>query len=279
MLIDWFTVVAQLVNFAILLVALKFLLYDRILEAMDQRRMRFVEREAEAERLLGEAADEAERIRADRKDLEANWEEMISEARREAAERRRELLEEARAQVEVRERQWLVSLHDSQERLLDQLQQATGERAVAITRSAVQGLAGADFEQMMVEVFLDRLTELEASGESEVLAALRSDPEDPVAVRTSFAPSDSQRGAVRDTLHVVLGDPSREVEWVRDPELIAGVVLVVGARSVGWTIDTYLAAVRAGFAEILRHQAEEARDDLGSSEREERVARPGMGVT
>lgn len=277
MLIDWFTVVAQLVNFAILLVALKFLLYDRVLEAMDERRTRFVEREVETERLLGEAADEAERIRADRKDLEANWEEMIEEARREVADRRRELLAEARAQIEVREGQWLESLHDSQERLLDQLQQATGERAVEITRRAVQDLADADFEQLMVDVFLDRLTEVDAGGE--VLAALRGDSEDPVAVRTSFGLTDAQRDVVRETLRTVLADPSREIEWVRDPELIAGVMLVVGARTVGWTIDTYLAAVRAGFAEILRRRVEEAGDTLGSTGREEDVVRPGRGVT
>ena len=149
MLIDWFTVVAQLVNFLILLTVLKFLLYDRILETMDQRRERFVEREAETERMLSEAADEAERIRADREDLEANWEEMISEARSEAAERRRELLEEARSQVEVREAQWMESLRDSQERLLDQLQRETGERAIEVTRHAVRDLADAELEACM----------------------------------------------------------------------------------------------------------------------------------
>jgi F-type H+-transporting ATPase subunit b len=258
MLIDWFTVVAQLVNFFILLVALKFLLYDRVLEAMDQRRRRFVEREAETERLLSEAADETERIRADRKDLEANWEEMISEARSEAADRRRELLEEARAQVEVREAQWMASLRDSQDRLLDQLQEETGERAIEITRHAVRDLADTDLEASIVGVFLERLSELEGSEESDVMAALRSDGRDPVVVRTSFALTESQRDSVRETLHGLLADPSREVEWIRDPDMIAGIVIVVGARTIGWTIDTYLAAVRAGFAEILRHQVEES---------------------
>lgn len=267
MLIDWFTVVAQLVNFLILLVALKFLLYDRVLEAMDQRRRRFVEREAETERLLSEAADEAERIRADRKDLEANWEEMISEARSEAADRRRELLEEARSQVEVREAHWMASLRDSQDRLLDQLQQETGERAIEITRHAVRDLADTDLEVSIVDVFLDRLSELEGADQSEVLAALRADGRDPVVVRTSFALSDSQRDAVRSTLHRLLADTSREIEWVRDPDLIAGVVIVVGARTIGWTIDTYLAAVRAGFAEILRHQVEESPPVVESSDR------------
>jgi F-type H+-transporting ATPase subunit b len=217
-----------------------------------------MEREAETERLLSEAADEAERIRADRKDLEANWEEMISEARREAAERRRELLEAARSQVEVREAQWMESLRDSQDRLLDQLQRETGERAIEITRNAVRDLADTDLEGSIVDVFIERLSDLEASDMSEVLIALRTDDRDPIEVRTSFALSESQRDAVRSALQRLLADPAREIEWIRDPDLVAGVVVVVGARTIGWTIDTYLAAVRAGFAEILRHQVEEA---------------------
>ncbi len=258
MLIDWFTVVAQLVNFLILVVALKFLLYDRVLGAMDQRRRRFMEREVETQRLLSEASDEAERIKADREDLEANWEEMIAEARREAADRRRELLEETRAQVEVREEQWMASLRDSQDRLLDQLQQETGERAIEITRHAVRDLADTDLEASIVDVFLERLSELDGTGESDVVAALRSDGRDPVVVRTSFALTESQRDSVRAALHRLIADPSREIEWIRDPDLVAGVVIVVGARTIGWTIDTYLAAVRASFAEILRHQVEDS---------------------
>lgn len=278
MLIDWFTVVAQLVNFLILLTVLKFLLYDRILETMDQRRERFVEREAETERMLSEAADEAERIRADREDLEANWEEMISEARSEAAERRRELLEEARSQVEVREAQWMESLRDSQERLLDQLQRETGERAIEVTRHAVRDLADAELEASMIEVFIDRLSELQETEDSAVLTALRSDAPAPVVIRTSFALSDPQRDAVRSAIHGLLSDPTREIEWIRDPDLIAGVVVVVGARIIGWTIDTYLAAVRAGFAEILRHQMEESEHVVGSSGPVDAELRPTMGA-
>lgn len=276
MLIDWFTVVAQLVNFLILLVALKFLLYDRILEAMDQRRERFIEREVETQRLLAEADDEAERIRADRADLEANWEEMIAEARREAADRRLELLEEARSQVEVREAQWMESLRDSQDRLLDQLQRETGERAIVITRHAMRDLADAELQESMVDVFIDRLAELRRAEDSAVLAALRSDDPVPIVVRTSFALSDVQRRAVRAALHELLSDPNREIEWVRDPDLIAGMVIVLGARSIGWTIDTYLAAVRAGFAEILRHQVEEAEPFADSSGRADPASRSTM---
>jgi F-type H+-transporting ATPase subunit b len=266
MLIDWFTVVAQLVNFLILLVALKYLLYDRIIEAMAERRRRFVEREEATDRLHREAQEESERIQADRKEIESNWENMIDEARREADQRRRELMEEARAQVETREQQWLGSIRARQDQLLVDLQRESGERAVAISRRAMADLAGADLEALMVDTFLDRLGRLRSGDDGEVMTALRSDVGDPVVVRTAFSLSNEQREAVRSALHDLLDDSTREIEWQLDPELIAGVLLETGARNVGWTIDTYLEGVEDRFADIIRHQTEAGSETVGGLE-------------
>ncbi len=40
MLIDWFTIIAQIINFLVLVALLKYFLYGRILQAMDRRRMK-----------------------------------------------------------------------------------------------------------------------------------------------------------------------------------------------------------------------------------------------
>ncbi len=272
MLIDWFTVVAQFVNFVILVVALKYLLYDRILAVMEARRQRFLEREEETQRFRDEAAEESERIRAERREIESNWENMIDEARREADERRRELLEQARSQVEERERQWRDTILDHRDRLAAELRRETGERAVEISRRASSDLAGADFEAMIVATFLDRLAASVDDGE--VMDALTAEPEEPVTVRTAFPLSDEQRDSIRTALHDLLGDPARELEWVRDPGLIAGIALIVGARRIGWAIDSYLEEVEERFADVLRRGVERVPDpaqlgEAGEPDREE----------
>ena len=50
MLIDWFTVVAQIVNFLILVALLKHFLYGPLVRAIDAREERIAARLAEAER-------------------------------------------------------------------------------------------------------------------------------------------------------------------------------------------------------------------------------------
>lgn len=272
MLIDWFTVVAQIVNFVILLVALKYVLYDRVLEAMERRRQDFAEREAETERLQEEAEEEASRLEEQRREIEANWEDMIDEARREADERRRELLEEARAEVEQQEQQWRDSIRAKQDQLLSELQQSTGQQAAAITRRALSDLANADLEGGMVDEFVDRLEELTKATGGEVVQALRDEERDePVRVRTSFELTDDQRDEIRRTLRKLTEDGQREVEWERDSDLIAGVVVQIGARSIGWTIDSYLDSLRESFADVVRRQIEEG-DGSGAVSGEAREA-------
>lgn len=128
MLIDWFTVFAQLLNFAILVVALKFLLYDRIVKAMDQRRRTIAEQESSAAALAREAEEELARLRAERRELDRTREEILDEARAQAAAQQRKLLQQAREDVDRQAQEWRESLRNHQHALLSHLQRTTGRR-------------------------------------------------------------------------------------------------------------------------------------------------------
>ena len=71
MLIDWFTVAAQAVNFLILVWLLKRFLYKPILGAMDAREQRIASRLRQAETEKAEARKDGEKLRAARKSLNA----------------------------------------------------------------------------------------------------------------------------------------------------------------------------------------------------------------
>ena len=63
MLVDWFTIIAQIVNFLILMVLLKIFLYDRIVRAMEEREEKIRSRLQEAENTKTEAEREEEKLR------------------------------------------------------------------------------------------------------------------------------------------------------------------------------------------------------------------------
>ena len=63
MLIDWFTVVAQIVNFLVLVALMKYFLYERIVRTIDEREKHIAKRLAEAGDKNKAARDNAERFR------------------------------------------------------------------------------------------------------------------------------------------------------------------------------------------------------------------------
>ena len=99
MLINWFTVLAQIVNFLILVVLLKFFLYDRIIKAMDEREAKIRARLNEAKAKAKEAEQEADAFRSRNKELENKREAMLAQAKEEAEAHRKALTEQARHDV------------------------------------------------------------------------------------------------------------------------------------------------------------------------------------
>ena len=106
MLINWFTVLAQIINFLILVVLLKFLLYDRIIKAMDEREAKIRSRLKAAEVKEKEAEQKANAFRLKNKELEDKREAMLSQAKEEAEAHRKELTEQARHAVSSLKSAW-----------------------------------------------------------------------------------------------------------------------------------------------------------------------------
>lgn len=266
MLIDWWTVGAQLLNFVILLVALRYLLFDRIVSAMDEREERIASRErraAEAEEEAEEAARRHEEVTAR---LEREKGEVLAEARREADGRRQELLEEARSEVEEREDRWRRSLRDRQERLVEHLARTAGEQAIDVARRALTDLGDVDLEERVLDRFVNRLDRL-GDDERQPMAEALSEA-DVVEVRTAFEVPDAARKGLADALAELATDGIGELRWDRDPQLVTGVLVEAGARTVGWSVDGYLDGVRRAFEAVLDEATVGVRDaeDEGDEE-------------
>jgi F-type H+-transporting ATPase subunit b len=253
MLIDWFTIVAQLINFVILVVALKYLLYDRLMEAMDVRRRSIAEKERAAEERSDEAEEKHRQLERERRDLESRRDEMIDEARRDANDRRRQLMGEAREEVERQEREWKESIRARQERLQLDLQRFTGEKAVAIARRALHDLADESMERTLIRGLVDRIGDLPDDQRAVFIEALSTEGA-PLLVRSAFELSDDSRKEIERALCDLSEEPEHEVVWQNEPELIAGIVVQAGAQTVGWTMAGYLDELERGFADLIRSE-------------------------
>src|SRR5512135_1691282 len=96
---DWFTVIAQIINFLILVALLKRFLYGPIVRAMDRREEEIASRLDAAAKKSVDAEQERERYETLARELAEAREEMRAGAREEAEELREDLLEKAREEV------------------------------------------------------------------------------------------------------------------------------------------------------------------------------------
>ena len=157
MLIDWFTVVAQIVNFLILIVLLKVFLYDRIVKAMDAREEKIRERLSAATQREAEAEKQAEALRQKNRFFDEEHEEMLSRLKAEVETRRKELLHEVRQSTADLQKTWREAMYRERESFVQDLRKMAATQVYAIARRAFEDLADADLEERMVDVFIARI--------------------------------------------------------------------------------------------------------------------------
>ena len=245
MRIDWFTLVAQVINFLVLVWLLRRFLYGRIVRAMDEREAAITSQLEEAAQKRADADREAEHYREEKRQLDEERERMLTRAREEAEALRQQLVEEARADAEKMKAQWVESLRREQDELLKEFRERSGQQVLAVARRALTELAGAELEERMVTVFLEHLARLDpAEREAMADAVRRSDRE--VEFRTAFAVGPELRERISHSLREHLED-GVAVRFEVEPHLGCGVELRAHSHRMQWNLESYLDRLEESF--------------------------------
>jgi len=267
MQVDWFTVVAQIVNFLILVYLLKRFLYGPVVSAMERREERVTGRLRDARQSQDEAERKAAELQRERDELEARRQELLDEAREQADERRRQLLDEIRDEVEeVRER-WRQDVEREKEAFVRDLRGEAASWIAAAARRALSELADAELEDRIVGVFAERLRKLSAE-EGRSLAEAVRDGGEPLRVVTTFSVPEPQREALREAIQEQLGEEI-ELRFAESADLVCGIELRTPGRVVAWSVD--------GFLGDLGERLEDALEQVGRRDREPTGSEGGAG--
>jgi F-type H+-transporting ATPase subunit b len=255
-LIDWFTVAAQGINFLILVLVLKKFLYGPITRAMAAREEKIAGRLAEAATARAEARREFAALETERARLEADKQRLLAEAREEVGQWRESALAAARQAVDDSRRQWLAGLAAERETLSRRLRCRVAEEVVALGRRAFRDLADKDFEARVVSTFLAKVRSAGGDLPPEAAAGGSS-----LVVETGFAAENGTRRQLVDGL-AALFPKAGAAEIALTPELGFGLRLTLGQWQVEWNLDWYLREFEAALGETLvSHQG------IGSDER------------
>ena len=231
MSIDWITVVAQLVNFLVLVWLLKRFLYRPILDGIDARERQIAERMSQAARVRESAEVAVAEHRAETERLKTAREAALAQARAEAAAERDAILSEAHARVKREQAAREVERVQEARLYTDRLHQKGASALVSLARKALHDLSGETLEERIVARAVSRLGTMtddlkEAAGDSRK------------AVVTTRAPLSE---ALRTQIETAIGNtlPGTTVHFAIDEAQSPGLSLRLGGAQLGWTVDGY----------------------------------------
>jgi len=250
MLIDWFTVGAQALNFLILVWLMKRFLYKPILHAIDEREKRIATEIANADAKKAEAQKEHDEFQHKNAEFDQQRAELLSKATAEAQAEGQRLLDEARKAAVALSSKQQETLKDEQHNLHQAIIQRTQQEVFAIARKALTDLATTSLEERLGEVFTRRLREMNGDGKKGLAEALKT-ASDPAVVRSTFDLPADQRAAIQNALNETFSAEIR-VRFETAPDLISGIELTTNGQKVGWSIGDYLASLEKGVNELLK---------------------------
>ncbi len=249
MLIDWFTVGAQALNFVILVWLMKRFLYQPILNAIDAREKRIADELAHADKVSQEASQAKASFERKNLEFDQQREQLMVAATEAAQSERTRLLDEARQTAAQLEQKQQKTLHNKMQELHDSIRTGAQKELFAMAKGALHDLAEVDIEDQMVAVFLARLHGMKAEQKGALLAALEAKQ---VTVQSSKKLSPDQQATILKSLKELM-DKETQLQFEQAADLIGGIELNANGFKIGWSVAEYLHRLEESMAEIDQH--------------------------
>ncbi|MDB5337253.1 MAG: synthase chain [Planctomycetaceae bacterium] len=249
MLLDGFTVGAQLVNFLLLVWLLKRFLYRPILDAIATREQRIAAQLQDAEQQKAAARLEREDFQHKNEVFNEERESLVRKMTAEVKLERLRLLEEARTAAATLRDGFTEKLKQEWQAWQREIIQRTQREVFAMTRRTLQDLANANLEDQILAVLIRRLHELDPA-EKAKLSTLSDAAAHPVQVRSGTELNPVQRDLIQAAFAETLGIQSvPRFETV--PENLCGIEIVFDGHKISWSVADYLATLEQSLRELV----------------------------
>jgi F-type H+-transporting ATPase subunit b len=253
MLIDWFTVGAQALNFIILVWLLKRFLYKPVLSAIDAREQRIAHASADADRQTSEVQRARDELQAERKAFDDERGALLAKAGLDARAQGERLLSGARQAAESLTSKQNAALLAEATELSDRLARLAAAESLNIARSALEDMADADLEERISGVFARRLRGMDLKTREAFGMSLKRGEGVPV-VASSFDLSDREKTTIQTAVNETFSADIR-LHFETSSRGIAGIELACGGQRLSWTIADYLNTLEEKVAALLKSRA------------------------
>ena len=249
MLIDWFTVAAQAVNFLILVWLLKRFLYKPVLAAIDQREKRIETQLQDAEKRKAEGLQEQTAFQHKNEEFDQQRSALLLQATSAAKTERERLLERARTDSEELRSKLQKSVYDELENLNGKIGTLALQEVFSIARKTLADLADVSLEERITDIFIHRLHEMNEKQIEQLKAGSHAAPE-AALVRSTFELGSPQKTAIAAIVKPIFGEET-QIKFETRPDLISGIELTANGQKIAWSIADYLKSLTSSVDRLL----------------------------
>ena len=256
MKINWFTVIAQVINFLILVWLLRRFLYKPVLNAIDEREKKIASQLKDAEAKETKAKKEQTEFARKNETFDKEKKELMDKAIVETNKERQKLLEAARNESTALRSKLDKSLKDMQENLNRDISQKTLQEVFAIARKALADLASLSLEEQSANIFIKRINDLKKEEKKQFVEAFKKGSNLPagrqgsILVQSAFDLPEKQQAEIKSAVNEVLGTKT-QFQFKTAPEIISGIELTSNGYKLAWSISEYLNSLQKNISEML----------------------------
>lgn len=251
--LDWFTFVAQIVNFLILLWLLQRFLYKPVQQVMEKRENEVNNRLEEARLILVDAQEKLSEYQQKLDHFAENEKSMMAEARQEAKEYRKNLLTEARYEIEKLQDRWRKTIDEEKEQFLTDLEERSFEKVLDAVRKIIHELADQELEHYVLTNFIQKVETISP----EQIEIFTASSDHTLEITTAFPLKEKDRQKIIAILHELF-TTDIECYFLERPELGLGIEIRTSGWKMGWNLRSYLEEMRTDMASILKRSDSEA---------------------
>ncbi len=246
MKINWFTVIAQVINFLILVWLLKRFLYKPILKAIDVREKKIAGQIKDANDKKAAAIKEEADFKKRNDDFDAQKKALMDKAVSDTNAQRDKLLEDAKNEANALRDKLEKAAKEKQESAELASATKTQQQVFAITKKALKEMASSSLEEQSVNTFIKRMHALNDDEKQQFITAFKSNA-NTILVRSAFDLPAPQQAAMTDAVNETLGTKTT-LQFTKSPDLISGIELTTNGYKLAWSFAEYLQSLQQNIA-------------------------------
>ncbi len=250
MKINWFTVIAQVINFLILVWLLKKFLYKPILNAIDEREKKIRDQLKDADDKKAVAQKEQDDFKKKNEDFDQQKKELMGKAVADANTQKQQLMDAAKKEADDLRTKMEKATKEKQENDNLQVTEKIQHQVFAITRKALTDIASISLEEQSVNTFVKHLTALKDDEKKQLIDTFKANA-NTILVRSAFDLSAKQQGEINNEVNILLSADAH-LQFKTTPEIISGIELSTNGYKLSWSFSEYLNSFEKNIAETMK---------------------------